>query len=151
MFYTNICIHKEKRDPWLCNRLDVAKKLLNMWTTDLMSLWFCQVWQTQQQIDPTPSSSVITGEATDSCVCEQKEILRVKVLFAQSCPTLCNPMDCSPPGSSTMGFFRKEHWSGLPCPPPGDLPDPSESPTLQAESSPSEPPGSTEWSWPKLK
>ena len=25
---------------------------------------------------------------------------RVKVLAAQSCPTLCNPMDCSPPGSS---------------------------------------------------
>ena len=24
----------------------------------------------------------------------------------------------------SMGFFRKEYWSGLPCPPPGDLPDP---------------------------
>ena len=23
-----------------------------------------------------------------------------------------------------MGFFRHEYWSGLPCPPPGDLPDP---------------------------
>ena len=23
----------------------------------------------------------------------------------------------------SMGFFRKEHWSGLPCPPQGDLPD----------------------------
>ena len=23
-----------------------------------------------------------------------------------------------------MGFSRQEHWSGLPCPPPGDLPDP---------------------------
>ena len=22
-----------------------------------------------------------------------------------------------------MGFFRQEHWSGWPCPPPGDLPD----------------------------
>ena len=22
------------------------------------------------------------------------------------------------------GFFRLEYWSGLPCPPPGDLPDP---------------------------
>ena len=39
----------------------------------------------------------------------------------QSCPTLCNPTDCSPPGS--MGFSRQEYWSGLPCPPPGDLPD----------------------------
>ena len=24
----------------------------------------------------------------------------------------------------SMGFFRQEHWSGLPCPPPGDLPNP---------------------------
>ena len=31
----------------------------------------------------------------------------------QSCPTLCNPMDCSPPGSS-MGFSRQEYWSGFP-------------------------------------
>ena len=23
-----------------------------------------------------------------------------------------------------MGFSRQEYWSGLPCPPPGDLPDP---------------------------
>ena len=37
--------------------------------------------------------------------------------------TLCDPMDGSPPGSSSMGFPRQEHWSGLPFPPPGDLPD----------------------------
>ena len=24
----------------------------------------------------------------------------------------------------SVGFFRQEYWSGLPCPPPGDLPDP---------------------------
>ena len=24
----------------------------------------------------------------------------------------------------SMGFSRQEYWSGLPCPPPGDLPDP---------------------------
>ena len=24
----------------------------------------------------------------------------------------------------STGFFRQEYWSGLPCPPPGDLPDP---------------------------
>jgi len=36
-----------------------------------------------------------------------------------------------------MGFSRQENWSGLPCPPPGDLPDPGiepTSPTLQADS-----------------
>ena len=28
-----------------------------------------------------------------------------------------------------MGFSRQEYWSGLPCPPPGDLPDPGMDPT----------------------
>ena len=28
-----------------------------------------------------------------------------------------------------MGLSRQEHWSGLPCPPPGDLPDPGIDPT----------------------
>ena len=142
----------------------------------------------------------------------------------QSCPTLCDPMDCSPPGSAVHGdspgkntgvgwhallqgifptqgsnshllcllhwqmgslavvqlgksphipwkwthqllscvrlfvtpwtvacqaplsmeFFRQEYWSGLPFPPPGDLPN-SEmepgSPALQADALCSEPPG----------
>ena len=37
---------------------------------------------------------------------------------AQSCLTLCNPMDCSPPGFLSMGFSRQEYWSGLPLPSP---------------------------------
>ena len=44
----------------------------------------------------------------------------------------------------SMGFSRQEYWSGLPCPPPGDLPHPgtkSGSPALQVDSLLSEPPG----------
>ena len=29
----------------------------------------------------------------------------------------------------SMGFFRQEYWHGLPCPPPGDLPNPGIEPT----------------------
>ena len=36
----------------------------------------------------------------------------------QSCPTLCDPVDGSPPGSPSLGFSRQEHWSGLPFPSP---------------------------------
>ena len=36
----------------------------------------------------------------------------------QSCLTLCDPIDGSPPGSTILGFFRQEHWSGLPFPSP---------------------------------
>ena len=44
----------------------------------------------------------------------------------------------------SMGFSRQEYLCGLPCPPPGDLPDPGikpTSPALQADSLPSEPSG----------
>ena len=62
----------------------------------------------------------------------------------QLCPTFCDPMDCSPPISLSTGLSRQKYWSGLPCPPPGDLPNPGIEhgcPTLQADSLPSEPPG----------
>ena len=42
----------------------------------------------------------------------------------QSCPTLCDPMDLARQAPLSMGFSRQEYWSGLPCRPPGDLPDP---------------------------
>ena len=70
--------------------------------------------------------------------------LVVQCLVAQSCLTLCHPVDCSLPGSSPWGFSRQEYWSGLPCPPPGDLPNlgiEPRSPMLEADSLPSEPLG----------
>ena len=42
----------------------------------------------------------------------------------QMCPTVWYPIDCSLPGSSVHGFSRPRYWRGLPCPPPGDLPEP---------------------------
>ena len=46
-------------------------------------------------------------------------------LVAKLCPTLCNPMDyIAHQVLLSMGFSRQEHWSGLPFPSPGDLPNP---------------------------
>ena len=73
-----------------------------------------------------------------SCVCAK---------LLQLCPTLGNPMNCSPPGSSVCGILQEEYWSRLSCPPPGNLPnreiEPTspESPALQENSLPTEPPG----------
>ena len=36
----------------------------------------------------------------------------------QSCPTLCDPIDSSPPGFLSLGFSRQEHWGGLTFPSP---------------------------------
>ena len=68
------------------------------------------------------------------CVCAQ---------LHQLCPTLCNSVDFSLPGSPSMGFSRQEYCSGLPGP-PGDLPNPRikhESPVLQVDYVPTETPG----------
>ena len=70
-------------------------------------------------------------------------VVYVCVLVAQSCPTLCNPMYCSPTDVSVHGFSRQEYWSGLLFPSPGDLPNPGiepRSPALQANSLLSDPP-----------
>ena len=49
----------------------------------------------------------------------------MKVLVAQSYPSLYDLMDyIAHQAPLSMGFSRQEYWSGLPCLPPGDLPDP---------------------------
>ena len=45
-----------------------------------------------------------------------------------SCVRPCNSIDCRPPGSSVHGILQQEYWSGLPRPPPGDLPNPGTEP-----------------------
>ena len=71
------------------------------------------------------------------CVC-------LCVLVTQSCPTLCNPMDCSLPGSSVPGILKTKipEWVAISysrgSSPPRVKPG---SPALQEDSLPSEPPG----------
>ena len=53
------------------------------------------------------------------CHTRNKGFLCLCAKSLQLCPLLCNLVDCGLPGSPSMGFSREEHWSGLPCPPPG--------------------------------
>ena len=50
-------------------------------------------------------------------------------MCAHLCLILCDLKDGSPPGFLSMGFPRQEYWSGLPVPPPWDLPNPGIKPT----------------------
>ena len=62
--------------------------------------------------------------------------------FIRLFATLWTSAGCQ--ASLSMRCSKQEYWSRLPCPPPGDLPNPGiepRSPTLQADSSPSEPQG----------
>ena len=56
--------------------------------------------------------------------------LSVHAKLLQSCLTLCNTVDCSPPGSSVHVDSRQEHWSLLPCSPPRELSNPGIQPHL---------------------
>ena len=65
-------------------------------------------------------------------VCALSHFSRI-LLFA-------TPWTVAPQAPLSMGFSRQEYWSGLPCPPPGDLPNPGiepTSPALKADSLPS--------------
>ena len=75
-----------------------------------------------------------------------KEInpLGVVLLVAQLCPMLCDPRDCSPPGSSVQGVLQARILEWLPFPSPGDLPRPGikcTSPALTGRFFTTEPPG----------
>ena len=50
----------------------------------------------------------------------------------QLCATLCDSMDCSPPGSSVHGILQAKYRSGLPRSPPGDVPEPGIKPRSPA-------------------
>ena len=68
----------------------------------------------------------------------------MKVFVTQACPTLCDPLGCSLPGSSDYGILQARYWSGWPFPSPGDLPNPgvkSAFPALAGRLFTTEPPG----------
>ena len=92
----------------------------------------------QDSLSFSVSHSLLKFMSTESVMLE-------KVKVAPSGPTLCDPMDCTLPGSSVHGILQAGilEWV-FPFPSPGDLPNlgiEPRSPTLQADSLPSEPPG----------
>ena len=69
---------------------------------------------TLKQGDPSPAERKITDSGSVRHGCS---------LVTNSCLTLCDPMYCSPPGSSVHGIFQARILDGWPFPSPGDLPD----------------------------
>ena len=78
---------------------------------------------------------------------KRKEQDCVHAQSLQSCPALCNPMECNLPGSSVHGILQARIQEWVAFPPPRDLPvqgvEPlvNESLALQVDSLPTEPPG----------
>ena len=86
------------------------------------------------------------GEIISACAIESRlhgfqglEGILLLLLSRFSCARLCvTPWTVAHQDPLSMEFSRQEYWSGLPCPPPGDLPNSGielGSPALQADSS----------------
>ena len=73
-----------------------------------------------------------SGSGSSSPVCTRGSQLSVwwKAKVTRSYLTLCDPMDCSSPGSSVLGIFQQEYWSGLPFPSSGSFPTQGSNPGL---------------------
>ena len=71
----------------------------------------------------------------------------VHALSLQSCLTFCDPVDrtVALQAPQSMGFSRQEYWSGLPSPPPGDLPNPGVEPRSPRPLSHQRSPRTLEW------
>ena len=65
-------------------------------------------------VNTTQSKSLHPGAST---------LVGISIKSFQLCPTLCNPKDFSPLGSSVHGNSPGKYWSDWPSPPPGDLPN----------------------------
>ena len=87
---------------------------------------------------PTPTQMTLV----DTTVSTAKERKKERKL-SQSCPTLCDPVDCSPPGSSVHGILQARILEWVAISFSRDLPDPGiepRSPSLQTDALTSEPP-----------
>ena len=83
-----------------------------MWTLETLRwTWKGRRWESGKNMNFGDSrSELLTGWKNVSVV--------FAAMSLQSCPTLCDPTDSSPPGSPVPGFSRQNHWSGLPFPSP---------------------------------
>ena len=55
-------------------------------------------------------------------------LMKVKVKLLSRVRLFATPWTGACQAPLSMGFFRQEYWSGLPFPPPGDLPNPGTEP-----------------------
>ena len=95
------------REDSFCLKEQLATRVIHTWLLGSKFLKMNQLSLSHQ------------GKATDN-IC----FFDATYSGAQSCPTLCDPVDCSPPASSARELSQHGSWSGVPFLPPGDLPDP---------------------------
>ena len=79
----------------------------------------CHRWQPIRLLRPWDSPGKNTGVGCHFLL--QCVKVKIESEVTQLCPTLCEPMDCSLPGSSIHRIFEARVWSGVPVPSPHPL------------------------------
>ena len=77
-------------------------------------------WATFTKTDCHPHGGVLKGS---NIQLSQHPLGHTVFLCAHLCPSLCDSLDSALQAPLSMESSRHEYWSGLPFPPPGDLPD----------------------------
>ena len=75
-----------------------------------------------------PGSSALQADSLPIELWRKPQYAWVHAKLLQSCLTLCDAMDIACQAPLPMGCSKQEYWSGLPCPPPEDLPIPGTEP-----------------------
>ena len=107
--------------PWLLNSWCkvVMAHITEVGTPPCWSTWDLFQWVhltcCEWLIQPVTVSGGVTSGRGKSPDCTTAAAAAKSL---QLCPTLCDPIDGSPPGSPSLGFSRQQDWSGLPFPSP---------------------------------
>ena len=114
---------REKKKTFCLREWCMFSHIINCERRIRLNWSLCKWWVTKNYGGFCPRPKV-----TEMMWCWNLTILRMRSGYSlwvcvQPCPTLCDPVDCSPP-SLSMWLSPQEHQSGLPFPPPGDLPNP---------------------------
>ena len=115
----------ERKEPFLCQGILAQSEV---WSPHPIR---SMMWRMAHEALPRPQISQPSWLSIHYTftICVLSHFSRVRL-----CAT---PWTLAHQAPLSMGFSRQEHWSGLPCPPPGDLPNPGiqpTSPALQADS-----------------
>ena len=108
--------------PTLTSIHDYTALTIGVFVCNLLSLLFTTLSRFAIAFLPR-SKHLSTPGLQLPCMCAQ---------MLQSCLILCDLVDYSPPASSVQGIHQARYWSGLPCPPVGNLPHPGVEPVSPA-------------------
>ena len=100
------------------NHLILCRPLLLLLLSHFSHVRLCVTPQTAATRLPHPLDSPGKNNGVGCHFLLQYMKVKSESEVAQSCPTLSDPMDCSPPGSFIHGIFQAKYWSGVPLPSP---------------------------------